>query len=264
MLNLKDKNWIDAKQIYSLVMVKSNFRMWIKRCIEQADFIEGTDFRTNLCESTGGRREKAYEFTVDAAKEMCIISATAKAKELRRWLIDLSKQKENLELITIEQAAFAVKVINCLKYVDNQREAYSIHQKNYLDKRVNILDKKNLYQEFNMYRNRITGWDKVSIEKAVDEFINEHSGYDRGKAHKQNSSTKLTMMDIGEAIRVAALDILYSQDTEADLANKFAEMCKKLAKEMKVTGEKENKETLYRHKENISEPKLLLFPDTIK
>jgi hypothetical protein len=66
-----------------------------------------------------------------------------------------------------------------------------------------------------------------------------------------NMSTKLSVMDIGEAIRVAVLDILYSQHEDSTLAANFSILCKNLAREMQVEPSRENQTNLFRTKEQI-------------
>ena len=198
-----------------------------------------------------GRKRERLLLTVNFAKELCMIVRTPKAREIRQYLIGLSDQKDNLELITVKEAAFAVKVINCLKFIDNQKEAYSMHQKAFFDKNVDILNPKYIYAEFAQYRSKIVGWDKKQIDEAISEYITNHVGYNKSKVDKYNMSTKLSIIDIGEAIRVAVLDILYSKETDIHLANKFSILCKNLAKEMKIEPEKENKPNLFKAKEDI-------------
>lgn len=256
MIKINDKKQVNAKDIYAFVEVKTPFHKWVKRCIDYSDAKENKDFWTVLSESTGGRPEKEYLFTVDAAKEMCIVSHTSKAKELRRWLISLSEKTENLELITVKQAAFAVKVINCLKYIENQKEAYSLHKNAYCSGHE---DNKYIFAEFSKYREKITGWNKEKVDNAINDFLSTHSGYNRNKLMNSNMQTKHSAMDISEAIRVAVLDILYSKNENEDMAQKFSNLCKRLAVEMKIEPEKGNNTNLFRSKEQISDVKNIAY-----
>jgi phage anti-repressor protein len=255
MLKINENNRIDAKDIYSFVEVKTRFHAWLKRCLEYADLKDGEDFVLLMKQSTGGRPETSYEFTIDAAKEICIVSATSKAKELRRWLIGLSKQRDNLELVTVKEAAFAMKVVNCLKYIENQKEAYSIHKNSFVEENNDKINPKYIYAEFAKYRAKIVGWDKEKTDKAINEYLNEHSGYNRNRLLKEDMPTKISIMDIGEAIRIAVLDILYSKNEDSTLAENFSILCKKLAKEMEIKPDKENSKNLFRDKEQLESVK---------
>lgn len=256
MLSVKENKRIDGIEIHSIIESKlKDYSIWIKRKIEDADLVLDKDYFVTQKMGTGGRAKNLYEFTIDAAKEICLLEKNGKGKELRRWLIGISNQRQNLDLITVEEAAFAVKVINCLKYIENQKEARAIHQATFLAKNQDTISDKIIYSEFAKYRTNIVGWDKHSIDSALNDYIDNHSGYNRKALLSKDMSTKMSVMDIGEAIRIAVLDILYSKSQDSDLANKFSELCKKLAKQMQVQPEKENKQNLFRDKEHIDSVK---------
>lgn len=260
MLKINENNMVSGLEIHKTIESKNKrYDIWVKRVIEYADLIPEKDFCTKVYESTGGRPFTDYEFTIDAAKEICLLERNEKGKEIRRWLIELSKQKENLELITVKQAAFAVKVINCLKYIENQKDAFSLHKTKYINDNKDICNPNYIYLEFAKYRANIVGWDKTKVDEAIDKYLKEHSGYNKGKIFKSNMQTKLSIMDIGEAIRVACLDILYSKDTDEQLANNFSILCKKLAKEMQITASKQNETNLFQQKETLTSLKELKF-----
>ena len=252
MLEINENNRVYGEDIHNKIGSKTKkYEIWLPRAIKRADLQLNNDYVTKLLESTGGRPKTQYEFTIDAAKEICITENNEKGKELRRWLIGLSKSRENLELITVKEAAFAFKVINCLKYIDNQKEAYTIHQTAFISENNKNLDPKYIYSEFAKYRAKITGWDKEKTNKAINEYLNNHSGYNRNKLLKKDMSTKLSIIDIGEAIRVAVLDILYSQKEDYSKAESFSKLCKKLAHEMQIEPDKKNETNLFKSKESI-------------
>ncbi|MFA6185499.1 MAG: antA/AntB antirepressor family protein [Candidatus Shapirobacteria bacterium] len=260
MIQINENGKIEGRELHRLIESKTKqYNVWITRAIIDADLKEPKDFCTILYESTGGRPRKEYEFTIEAAKEICLMERNNRGKEIRKWLIELSRQKENLELITVKEAAFAVKVINCLKYIENQKQAYSMHQAKFLSDNIDILNPKYIYSEFAKYRTNIVGWDKQSIDSAIDKFLAIHPGYNKQKIDKSNMQTKLSIMDIGEAIRVACLDILFSKEENEHLANRFSILCKNLANEMKIQVEKRNETNLFHEKkaiENINNLKL--------
>lgn len=255
MIAINSENRMNGRDIYFFVQVKTPFYNWLKRCIDYADLQEGKDFVSVLKESSGGRPGKDIYFTIDAAKEMCIVSATKKAKELRRWLIGLSKQRENLELITVKEAAFAARVVNCLRFINSQKDAYSFHQSTFIEENNGKISPKYIYAEFAKYRAKIVGWDKTKTDAAITEYLKAHVGYNKSKLMASSMQTKISVLDIGEAIRIAVMDILYAQHENKDLINKFSLLCKNLAKEMEIQPEKENTQTLFRQKEQIDSVK---------
>ena len=251
------RNFISAKELQIELNSTEKFATWIKRLIQRAYLSEHTDFVCSIKQSTGGRPATEYLLTIEASKRISIIAGTKKSKEIIDYLIDLDKKREGLELITVKEAAFAVKVINCMKYIENQKEAYSLHQKHFVAKNIDIMNPKFIYSEFAKYRSSITGWTKDQINEAINKYLSEHSGYDRKRIDKANTQTKLSIMDVGEAIRVAVLDILYSKETDSGLADRFSKLCKEMAREMQVHAEKENKSNLFKTKEEIDNVKMI-------
>jgi hypothetical protein len=202
-------------------------------------------------ESTGGRPFTDYEFTLDAAKEICLLERSEKGKELRRWLIGLSNQRHNLELITTKEAAFAFKVINCLQYIENQKEALNKHKEKFVSDNSDNINPQFIYAQFYKYRSNIVGWDKQKVDAAINQYLIDNPSYKRNRIFKEDISSKLSIMDIGEAIRVAVLDILYSNNENEDIASKFATMCKQLAKDMQIEPKRNNERNLFANKEDI-------------
>lgn len=252
MIQVNENNRILGREIHSKIESKNkNYQNWLKRVLEYADLQEGKDFFTKLLKSTGGRPETIYEFTLDAAKEICLLERNKKGKEIRKWLIELSNKKEKLELVTIKEAAFAFKVINCLKYIDNQKEAYSLHQKTFIENHSDLSETKYLYSEFAKYRAKLTGWDKEKTINAINDFLNKNIGYPKAKVLKSNMQTQLSIIDISEAIRIAVMDILYSKRENIEMIENFSNLCKNLAKEMELKLELKNNSNLFRTQENI-------------
>lgn len=254
-LKQKENGLVDARDLHKWLEIKTQYSKWVKRAVEHYGFIEQKEFYPYLTKINegAGRPSEEYDFTVDGAKELCMYGNSPKASEVRKYLIRLSNQRENLELVTVKEAAFAVKVVNCLKYIDNQKESLKLHSESYI-KNFDSSDKY-VYAEFNKYRSKIVGWDKEKVNKAINEYVNSHSGHNRNVLLKSNMQTQLSVIDVGEAIRVAVLDILYSQNENEDMAHKFSILCKKLAKEMDIKGESKNNNNLFRDKEVVESVK---------
>jgi phage anti-repressor protein len=252
MIKVNNNNRVNARDVYNFVGVKTRFNDWIKNSLYFVGAIEKIDFYYFSSKSTGGRPAIDYELTLKCAKEICLVQPNEKSKELRLWLIELSEKRETLEHITVKEAALAIKVINCLKYIDKQKECFVEHKNHYIEGRK---DENYIYQEFAKYRAKIVGWDKDKIDNALNNFLIEHVGYNRTKILTMSMSDKMSVMDIGEAIKIAVLDILYSKDTDSKLAQNFSNLCKKLAKEMQVQPEKTNQKNLFRDKEIIEDVK---------
>lgn len=249
MLKINKNNKVEGENLHITIESKlKQLSKWVKKAIYRADLMEGRDFYVLKQKSSGGRPKIKYEFTLDAAKEICITENNEKGKELRRWLIKESDKRHNLDYVTISEAAFAVNVINALRYVENQKEAYVLHKDSFVKSNSDL---RFVYAEFAKYRSKIVGWNKTDVDNALNEYLKDNIGFNRSRLSKKSMSQKLSVIDINEAIRVSVLDILYSNGTDQEISHKFAEMVKKFAKEMEIKPELKNENTLYHNKEEI-------------
>jgi len=240
--------YISARELQVKLNSSEKFANWIKRMIERSFIKEGNDFVRLTKQSTGGRPSTEYLLTYESSQRIAIVANTLKSKEIIDYLLLLSKQRQGLELVTPKEAAFAVKVINALKYVENQKEAYNIHQKAYIE--YSGLSKY-VYADFAKSRSKIVGWDKEKVDKALTQYLSEHSGHNKSKVMQKSMSEKLSIMDVSEAIRVAVLDILYSDGTDDELFHKFSNLVKSMAKELDIEPLKKNEDNLFQRKENV-------------
>lgn len=248
MLKIKENNKINASEIYSYVGVKTPMRIWIKRCIEIADLKQGMDFSTFLYESSGGRKPIEYEFTIDAAKEICIVSATSKAKELRRWLIELSNQKENLDLLTHDQILYLRYLESFYKFVDKQKEVGKEH----LDKYVKDHHTRNPYSDFHIWRNKLLSIEKIDIEKMVMGFTIQNQ---RQITKTYTKERLLNILDSYNGLRNAVFDFL-SIKGEIN-ALKLANLVKDMAKIGNTPIYSKNETSLFQIKEQLNDPKMI-------
>lgn len=241
--------WISAKDVHAELGIKKMFATWIKTSINRAELKENVDFipfRENI---SVGRPSFDYLLNRDAALIVIMMSGGNNANRLRKEVVEIFNKRQDLELVTVKEAAFAVKVINALKYVENQKEAYSLHQKTFIEHEGMS---KYVYADFAKYRAKIVGWDKDSVNRCLDEYLNNHSGFNRNKLSTTSMSNKLSVIDISEAIKVAVLDILFSNGSEEQLAYKFAAFVKSMAKEMDIEPMKRNETNLFQSKEELS------------
>ncbi len=87
---------VDARKLWEFLEVKTDFKDWIARKIEQYGFIENVDFSSFLSESTGGRPNKEYDLTLSMAKELCMIENNPMGKSARRYFIFREEQAKKL------------------------------------------------------------------------------------------------------------------------------------------------------------------------
>lgn len=219
-LELDRNGMVSSKEIHRALGINKAYTTWIKTWIKNLDVKQGEDFIPQREESSGGRPSHDYLVNKDMAMSLVMVSKAPLSNQLRKYLISLFDQRQNLELITPEEAVFASTILECLQFINNQKAAYHMHMETYIK---NTIPYTNIYKQFHYYRNNIIGWDKEKIEKAVKEYVLK-------ECHPIKSKTlteRLNIIDTPEAIRVACMDLLLSNDSDIDAVNKFANLVKK-------------------------------------
>ena len=86
---------VDARKLWEFLEVKTDFKDWITRRIEQYGFVENIDFssflsKNNQTDDGRGRPNKEYDLTLNMAKELCMIENNPMGKSARRYFISFS------------------------------------------------------------------------------------------------------------------------------------------------------------------------------
>jgi len=240
MIQVDANNQVEGRELHEFVKVKTRYSNWIQRCIDYADLIEGKDYYTVLdIGKHGGRPYANHTFTLDAAKEICIVSATPKAKELRRWLINLSNKVENGELFSPEQIIYMTKLKEVFKYIDLCRE----QEKNHLETfKTNNPNSYNIYAEFHTMRNNALNIHPNTIDQRIKEWCIENN---KATTKSNMSKTdKLLLIDKYEVLRNGVWDFLKAK--ESKWADNVANLVKAMAQTENIEMYRNNDSTLFR------------------
>lgn len=88
---------VDGRKLHAFLGVKRDFSTWVKAQIERGGFIEGTEY-AKFPEKSGSPKKGSgmqgrieYFFTITAAKEICMLSQTARGKEARLYFIECER-----------------------------------------------------------------------------------------------------------------------------------------------------------------------------
>lgn len=253
MLKVNENNMVSGREIHSTIESKNKrFDIWVKRVIEYADIKEGKDFCTKVYESTGGRPSTDYEFTLDAAKEICLLERNEKGKEIRRWLIELSTKVDTHKLLSIEKTVLVVKMLNVFKYGQNQMEAEDLH-KNQFKLTHTVQD--NIHKAFYEYRNHLLNIDNNQLKEALLEAFN------KGLIHRataKNIRQRIALLDRYDLLRNAVADYLISTGVQTHDALNFADTVKTIAQQTGTEIRIKDEDNLFQTKENATVQQLLL------
>ena len=98
-----DQQLVSARDLHKALELKRHFGDWVKQNFK--DFEEGTDFmgapQSAPITNGNGRVQYLddYYVTVDMAKELCMMSKTAKGKEVRQYFIQTEKNWNSPEMV---------------------------------------------------------------------------------------------------------------------------------------------------------------------
>ena len=100
-------SFISARELHQFLEVKSHFKDWIKRRIDDYGFIENQDFEVSLIfeqNTKGGRPTKEYILSMDMAKELSMLERSDKGKQARIYFIECEKRlkEQSLNYYSIE------------------------------------------------------------------------------------------------------------------------------------------------------------------
>jgi phage anti-repressor protein len=90
-LKEEGKRAVSARLLHEKLGVGTDFTNWCKRMFEYG-YEQGVDFTPNLAKSTGGRPSIDYIFSLDMAKEVCMIQRSEIGRSFRKYFIECEKQ----------------------------------------------------------------------------------------------------------------------------------------------------------------------------
>lgn len=248
MLKINENNMVSGIEIHKTIESKNKrFDIWVKRVVEYADLQPNIDFCTKLCESTGGRRLTDYEFTLDAAKEICLLEKNAKGKEIRKWLIEISKQVETAGLVSHKQVLEIIKMIKVFSVYEHRKKALEKNSESYIKNAIATYPEyakkpKILYGKFHTWRNEVLLTGKDVLAKRVKEYCLIER---KRIPAKFTQDEALTLMGEYEQIKNAIWDLLCSQGKSEEMINNICSLSQDLAKEMKPFLERLNQSNLF-------------------
>lgn len=86
---------VDARDLHAFLEVKTSFKDWIARRLQEYEFEEEIDFCSFLSESGGGRPAKEYAISIDMAKELAMVERNEKGKQARQYFIECERRAKD-------------------------------------------------------------------------------------------------------------------------------------------------------------------------
>lgn len=85
---------VNARELHGYLGVGKDFSNWIKAQIKRADLVEGVDYvvLALLGDPMNPKPAREYALTLDSAKNIAMLSGTAKGKEVRAYFIECERK----------------------------------------------------------------------------------------------------------------------------------------------------------------------------
>lgn len=166
-----------GRDLYEALEVKTAYKDWFPRMCEYG-FTEGTDFRSFLSESTGGRPKQDHQLTINMAKEICMLQRNEKGKQFRQYFIQIEESWNSPEMVMSRALKMAENQIKKLTVINSQLTVDNTIMKPKADYFDELVDR-NLLTNF-----RETAKQLEVGEKKFIKFLLEHKYIYRDKRGK--------------------------------------------------------------------------------
>ena len=253
---------VNSTDLYDfLELEKTYYSRWVKKYITENPFCERgkeyldssaseLDEQGNPIKRGSGRFRTNYLIHIDFAKKLCMVSHSKKGEEIRDYLVGLTKQVENNDLLTHDQVIYLVQLKEVFKYVSNCKLAEDMNREAFV---TEYNGTRNPFIEFHQWRNKILDLDPETIDTRIKQWCVEN---ERNLPKKSTNKTeKLILLDMYEVVRNGVWDFLTAKGNEQ--AMKLANLVKNMMKVEKGEMWRQNEDTLYQQQEKENEMKRL-------
>ncbi len=235
---------VKSTELYDfLELAKGDYKRWSKKWITENPMFEAekdysASMLSNAKQGKRGRFRIEYDLHIDFAKKLCMVSNSMKGERIRDYLVSLTKQVENNDLLTHDQVLYLVQLKEVFKYVANCRLAEDMNKEAFV---LEYNGSRNPFIEFHQWRNKILDLDPVLIDERIKQWCIEN---ERNLPKKSATKTdKLILLDMYEVVRNGVWDFLKAKGHEQ--AMKLAELVKNMMKVEKGELYRRNENTLY-------------------
>lgn len=115
---------VNARDLHGFLGVGKDFSTWVKAQVKRADLVDGVDFITVTQKGDGGKFANIdYFLTIDAGKNIAMLSGTAKGKEVRAYFIECERKAISASHQSPAQMLMAMAQQFLLVEQEQQRQA---------------------------------------------------------------------------------------------------------------------------------------------
>ncbi|WP_288513937.1 antA/AntB antirepressor family protein [uncultured Victivallis sp.] len=114
-INNEEVNAVNARELHEKLEVKTQFKDWMPRRIEEFGFEEGRDFTVLKNEHgrnvSGKFSSKEYIISLDMAKELAMVENNEQGRRIRRYFIEVEKNARKFSEAVAAQVSAMIPVI---------------------------------------------------------------------------------------------------------------------------------------------------------
>lgn len=113
-------------ELHAVLGVKSRYREWIERRIEDCEAIENEDFEAAEILAPSGQSRKEHIIKLDTAKEMAMLERNEKGKQVRRYFIQIEKKYKESQIPTSPSGQIHLLALG---YVELEQKVDTVEKK---------------------------------------------------------------------------------------------------------------------------------------
>lgn len=231
--------WLEEEYLFQR---EDNFRT-PKKGIDYSPYMESKKGR--------GQFKQDYNLSLELSKLIALDSRSKMKKQYVQWLLSLEQKVNDLELLTIDQAAYLFQLLNYFKFVSNQQKVLKEHQSKFVAQKAGD---KYAYGNFYKWRNSILGISQEELDKQLLEYCKANQK--SISITKKSKVEKIFTLDNYASLKHAVWDMLHIKGEKA-LAEKMSELVYNLAKKSNTEVKRQNETNLFDNRENAPQPKRL-------
>ena len=114
-INNEEVNAVNARELHEKLEVKTQFKDWMPRRIEEFGFEEGRDFTVLKNEHgrnvSGKFSSKEYIISLDMAKELAMVENNEQGRKIRQYFIEVEKNARKFSEAVAAQVSAMIPVI---------------------------------------------------------------------------------------------------------------------------------------------------------
>lgn len=125
----KGERVANGRELHQFLEIATRYNDWSKSRIEKYSFIEDEDFITITENLVSGGKQNTHIFTIDIAKELCMVENNEKGSEARKYFIAVEKKFKQQSLPT-PSYMIEDEEARAVKWIEEYRERKQIETKN--------------------------------------------------------------------------------------------------------------------------------------